>query len=70
MGRQVTICKLCGNYEYWGEMRWLNGKCMCRKCYKSEYQKTYHKFYKWNDLNGPTPTYEEYEESARVWGRN
>ena len=53
---RVVICKFCNVPEYWGQMRWLNGKCLCRNCYKAAYQDTYGEPYKWNDLNGPRPS--------------
>ena len=28
--RNIVICKSCNKPEYWGKMRWLNGRCMCR----------------------------------------
>ena len=31
-----VICKSCGKTEWWGEMFWLNGKCMCPTCYREE----------------------------------
>ena len=31
---KIVICKQCGRPEYWGEMRWLSGKCTCRNCYR------------------------------------
>ena len=32
MNEKVT-CKWCGESTLYGEMMWLNGKCMCPKCY-------------------------------------
>lgn len=62
MKKHISICKYCGSPEYWGEMRWLNGKEMCRDCYRYEYEETYHKPYMWGDLDeGDRPTWEEYE---------
>lgn len=51
----VQKCKHCGNLEFWDEFRWLNGKQLCRNCYKKEYEHTYDKLYRWNDLEGPRP---------------
>lgn len=48
-------CKQCGELEYYGEMRWLSGKCVCRDCYKKEYELQYGKPYEWDDLDGPRP---------------
>lgn len=33
---EKVICKYCGNTTLYGEMTWLNGKCMCPKCYMKE----------------------------------
>lgn len=30
--------KQCNRPEYWGEMRWLSGKCTCRNCYRANWQ--------------------------------
>ena len=35
MNEKVT-CKWCGESTLYGEMMWLNGKCMCPKCYLVE----------------------------------
>lgn len=35
MDEKVT-CKYCGGSTLYGEMMWLNGKCMCPKCYLQE----------------------------------
>ena len=59
---KIVRCKICGKPEYWGEMRWLNGKCMCRDCYKAEYEDFNMEPYKWHDLDGKRPTLKEYEE--------
>ena len=37
-GKNVVLCKECGHPEYWGEMRWLSGRCMCRDCYRKQYE--------------------------------
>lgn len=62
---KIVICKHCGKPEYYGEMRWLNGRCSCRNCYKSQWQDENHKLYSWNDLDGKRPTMEEYEKQER-----
>lgn len=59
--KRIIICKHCGKPEYWGEMRWLNGWCACRSCYKSLWEQQNHKIYKWDDLNGERPTMEDYK---------
>lgn len=56
---RIVICKHCEKPEYYGEMRWLNGKCGCRSCYKAFWQDENHKLYKWSDLDGKRPTIEE-----------
>lgn len=43
-------------------MRWLSGRCVCRDCYKADYETQTGKVYEWNDLDGKRPTREEYEE--------
>ena len=58
--KRIVICKFCGRPEYYGEMRWLNGHCMCRSCYRADYYDRTGKPYAWDDLNGPTPTEEDY----------
>lgn len=58
--RNIVICKSCKKPEYWGEMRWLNGRCMCRDCYKAEYERSTGKPYTWTDLDGKRPTVDEY----------
>lgn len=45
-------------------MRWLNGVCGCRSCYKSQWEDTNHELYKWKDLNGKRPTMEEYQKQG------
>lgn len=59
---KIVICKHCGKPEYWGEMRWLNGVCGCRSCYKSRWEDMNRRLYKWDDLDGKRPTMEEYQE--------
>ncbi len=60
--KRIVICKYCGKPEYYGEMRWLSGKCMCRTCYKADYEERHGKLYIGNDLDGKRPTMEEYRE--------
>lgn len=57
--KEVVKCKYCGGYEYYGEMRWLSGRCQCRNCYKAHFEEVNHALYTWDDLNGPRPTPEE-----------
>ena len=33
---EVVVCKYCEEKTIYGEMIWLNGKCMCPKCYMQE----------------------------------
>lgn len=33
---EKVICKWCNGQTLYGEMIWLNGKCMCPKCYLKE----------------------------------
>lgn len=57
--KEVVICKHCNKHEYYGEMRWFDGKCSCRNCYKRDYEKRIGEKYTWDDLDGPRPTTEE-----------
>lgn len=54
--KHIVKCKHCGQLEFYGEMRWLNGRCECRDCYRHHYEEVNHKRYEWNDLDGPRPT--------------
>lgn len=66
--KRIVICKHCSKPEYCGQMRWLNGWCVCRNCYKSLWEQQNHKIYKWDDLDGKRPTMEDYkaqEESGK-----
>jgi len=58
--KEIVVCKYCGRYEYYGEMRWLSGKCCCRSCYKADYEDRTGKPYKWDDLNGYVPQLEDW----------
>ncbi|MDO4305793.1 MAG: hypothetical protein Q4C77_03085 [Eubacteriales bacterium] len=60
--KKIEICKSCGRPEYWGDMRWLSGRCVCRDCYRADYESQTGKIYVWDDLDGKRPTREEYEE--------
>ena len=33
---EMVVCKLCGRETLYGELTWLNGKCMCPRCYEHE----------------------------------
>lgn len=55
MLEKAVICKHCGKPEYYGQMHWLNGKCMCRSCYKQYFREYYGMPYTWSDLDGPRP---------------
>lgn len=35
MEEEVT-CKYCGGKTLYGDLTWLNGKCMCPECYRVE----------------------------------
>jgi hypothetical protein len=61
MPEEIVICKSCGRPEYWGEMRWLSGRSMCRSCYKADFEAQTRKLYTWDDLDGKRPTKAEYE---------
>ena len=63
--KKIVICRHCGRPEYYGEMRWLNGRCSCRDCYKHQWEDTNHKLYTWTDLDGKRPTMKEYEQQEK-----
>lgn len=60
--KRIVRCKYCNRLEYYGEMRWLSGKCCCRDCYKEDYETQTGKLYTWDDLDGKRPTEVEYRE--------
>lgn len=33
---QIVECKYCGKPVMYGELTWLEGKCMCPRCYQAE----------------------------------
>lgn len=68
--KEIVICRHCGKPEYYGEMRWLNGVCCCRTCYKQLFELTYNTSYKWDDLNGSRPTIEDYNKQNDLKGGN
>lgn len=41
--KRIVICRRCKKPEYWGEMRWLSGFCVCRDCYKAQWESENHK---------------------------
>ena len=51
MNDEIVICKECKKPEYWGEMRWLSGRCVCRDCYKANYEQETKEPYTWDDLD-------------------
>jgi hypothetical protein len=57
---RIVKCKHCGRYEYFGEMRWLNGRCECRTCYKHHREELDRRSYDYTDLDGERPTEEEF----------
>ena len=62
MRNEIVICKDCKKPEYWGDMRWLSGRCVCRNCYKADWESSNKKVYTWDDLDGERPTMEQYKE--------
>lgn len=57
---KIVPCKYCNRYEYYGKMTWLNGRCLCRSCYKEMYKDQYHREYEYSDKDGMQPTLKEY----------
>lgn len=53
---RIVKCRHCDGYEYFGEMRWLNGRCACRSCYKGHREELDRRLYDYTDLDGPKPT--------------
>ena len=62
----IVKCKYCSGFEYYGEMRWLGGREMCRDCYRAEYEARTGTIYGWDDLDGPKPTMKDYERQETV----
>lgn len=56
----IVKCRHCGGYEFYGEMRSLNGRTECRQCYKHHREEIDHKPYTWTDLDGPRPTEQDF----------
>lgn len=65
---RIVICKHCNRLEYYGDMRWLSGTSMCRRCYKSRWEQENKDLYVWDDLDGPVPTISDLQKQlgARV----
>lgn len=63
---RIVLCKCCGKPEYYGEMRWISGSVICRDCYKSDYEQSTGKLYKWDDLDGKRPTMKEYNQQEGI----
>ncbi len=59
--KKIVLCRYCGRPEFYGEMRWLDGKQSCRACYRADYETKTGKLYRWDDLDGPVPTMDDYE---------
>lgn len=59
---RVVKCRHCGGFEYYGEMRYLNGRCECRKCYKHHREEIDHEPYGYTDLEGKCPTEKDFLE--------
>ena len=64
--KRIVICKYCGRPEYYGNMMWLSGKCLCRNCYRVEWEHENKKPYTWDDLKGKRPTMEEYRKQESI----
>lgn len=57
---RVQKCKYCGGYDYWGEFRWKEGRQMCRRCYRADWEDRNRQVYRWADLDRlPFPTDDE-----------
>lgn len=33
---EIVTCKKCKCHSKWGDMIWLNGECMCPRCYEKK----------------------------------
>ena len=62
---EIVICKECKKPGYWGKMRWLSGRCVCRDCYKANYEQETKGPYTWDDLDGKRPTMNEYRDQEK-----
>lgn len=63
---EIVKCKHCGRFDFYGEMRWQSGRCMCRACYREDYERTTGKLYEWDDLSGPHPSAEAIEQFEKT----
>lgn len=64
LSTKIVLCPYCGKPEYWESMTWLNGKCMCRDCYKDEYISYYGNKYPsltGDEYSKPRPSMTDYE---------
>lgn len=60
--QQIVICPSCRDYEYYGKLRYLEGDSVCRSCYRRAWEHSHKKIYAWSDLDGPTPSQEDYKK--------
>ena len=60
MINEIVMCKQCRGYEYWDEMRWYNGKCLCRDCYQRNWETEHLRPYNGGDLEGNRPTRKDF----------
>ena len=60
-------CKYCGQWDYFGEFRWKSGRCLCRRCYRIDWQdRNGGQPYPWDDLDAsPLPSETEIERIKR-----
>lgn len=61
---EVRACKYCGRMDYWGQFRWLSGRCICRRCHREEYERKTGKLYEWDDLDGQFPEEADHGQST------
>lgn len=65
---RIVLCRSCGRPEFYGDMRWRSGRCLCRACYRADYEDRTGEPYTWDDLNGRVPSMEEYlAQQERVY---
>lgn len=57
----ITLCVGCGQPEYYGALRWICGRVLCRSCYKTAWEEYMERPYPADDLDGNRPTMEQYE---------
>lgn len=63
--KKIVKCKHCNKPEYWKEMRWMDGREMCRNCYKEDYKRRTGELYIWDDLDGERPKGFKDDEKTR-----